>query len=310
LDLAQAGLIVALGAIVFAVIIRNVHRAVGSEEGRDTIIGWLESARWWQRYHDKLRDALDWLDRTIDPPPFAQNAETGRRWLGIKSLGFCITVSMLYSVAALLIGWVAVGPSALGDLVLLGKFPWMPAWLPDGLDWLPRLLAALLLGCLAGFFSWYARALERWGRRVETWLGKRFHRQEWLRTSVFIEAVAGIVSGAVLFVPILAGMLAVTVTGFTTPTEFSVIFIFLGSAGIVAIAVASAGITAAIVIPVAIIIIVRPGAEILLPLMLFFVVLPCFNGVLDWVSLSVSRWFGRGIVADESDPVFLDTELS
>lgn len=296
MDLALVGLIVAVAAIVFAVIIPNVHRAVGSEEGRDTIIGWLESDRWWERYHDTLRDALGWLDRNIDPPPFAPNAKTGRRWVGIKSLGFCITLSMMYSVAALLMGWVAAGPNTLGDLVLLREFPWAPAWLPDGLDWLPRLLAALLLGCLAASFCWYARAVERWSTRVETWLGKRFHRQEWRRTSAFIEAVSGIVSGAVLLFPILAGYLAASVTGVAISAEVAVISIVVAGAAIAAISVTSAGITAAIAI--LLVFTVTPGAEVLFPFMLFFVVLPCFNGVLDWVSLSVSRWFGRGIIAE------------
>jgi hypothetical protein len=31
---------------------------------------------------------------------------------------------------------------------------------------------------------------------------------------------------------------------------------------------------------------------------LFFFALPFLNGVLDWISLSVSRWFGRAIIAD------------
>ena len=95
MDLAQPGSIVAVAAIVFGVIGLWAHRAVGSPKGRDTIIRWLESGRWWQRYHDTLRDALDWLDRTIDPPAFAPNAKTARRSVGIKSLGVCLTLSMV-----------------------------------------------------------------------------------------------------------------------------------------------------------------------------------------------------------------------
>ena len=36
----------------------------------------------------------------------------------------------------------------------------------------------------------------------------------------------------------------------------------------------------------------------ILVLLLFWVYLPILNGILDWISLSVSRWFGRGIIAE------------
>ncbi len=33
--------------------------------------------------------------------------------------------------------------------------------------------------------------------------------------------------------------------------------------------------------------------------LIFWLILPFFNGMLDWISLSVSRWFGQGIVAHD-----------
>lgn len=307
MDLALVGLIVAVAAIVFAVIIPNVHRAVGSEDGRDTIIRWLESGRWWQRYHDKLRDALDWLDRMIDPPPFAPKAGTSRRSVGIKSLGVCIALPMIYSVAALLIGWVGGGPTALGDFVLLGEMTWAQAWLPNWLDWLPRLLVALLLGCLAASFYCFGRAVWRWNRRVLAWLTVRFDRQDRPLTSIFVAAVvsfagiavAAVVGGAVASVVAGAGGVAVgiagvlvvviamtedpgkTVTAGTRVAEN--VSVILAVMVLVAVAFAITGIGSVVVI--------------LSPL-LFFLVLPCCNGILDWISLSVSRWFGRGILAE------------
>ena len=42
---------------------------------------------------------------------------------------------------------------------------------------------------------------------------------------------------------------------------------------------------------------------------MFLVALPWLNGLLDWVSLSVSRWLGRGIVAEWDSPVRLAATL-
>lgn len=299
MDLPQPGSIVAVAAIVFGVIGLWAHRAVGSPKGRDTIIGWLESGRWWQRYHDKLREALDWLDRTIDPPPFAQKAETGRRWLGIKSFGVCITLSMIYSVVAFVIGWVAAGPSALGDIVLLGQIAWVPAWLPIGLEWLPRLLAGLSVACVGAFYYWYIWAILRWIPRLASWVTARLDRRERLRTFFF--AVAFVVGVAVA----LAIVVAVTEAVPGTP----------GAAVGVTLGVAIAGILAAIIavkrtrggIAAAGFLAFGVGCGVLasaIPvgraniLVLLFVALPFLNSVLDWISLNVTRWFGRGIVAE------------
>jgi hypothetical protein len=35
---------------------------------------------------------------------------------------------------------------------------------------------------------------------------------------------------------------------------------------------------------------------------LFLMILPIFNGLMDWISLSVSRWFGRAIVPERRSP--------
>ena len=307
MDLAQPGSIVAVAAIVFAVIGLWAHRAVGSPKSRDTIIGWLESRRWWQRYHDKLRDALYWLDRTIDPPPFAPNAKTGRRWVGIKSLGVCLTLLIIYSVAALLIGWVVAGPSALGDLVLLGEFPWTPAWLPDGLDWLPRLLAVLLLGCIVASLYWYVPAVWRWTSRVSPWLTVRFDQPERPRTSLFVKAVVGAAAGAVV-APVAAVVAAVATVAAGLAGAIGMTAIVLVVASVAQIE-AGIGVLGAVlfgaVVGAGAVVGVLGAAEagtgtdvLILSYLLFFFVLPFFNGVLDWISLSVSRWFGRGIVAE------------
>jgi hypothetical protein len=39
--------------------------------------------------------------------------------------------------------------------------------------------------------------------------------------------------------------------------------------------------------------------------MLFLLALPWLNGLLDWISLSASRWFGRAIVAERDSPASL-----
>lgn len=319
MDLALVGLIVAAAAIVFAVVIPNVHRAVGSPKGRDTIIGWLESGRWWQRYHDTLRGALDWLDRTIDPPPFAPNAKTGRRSLGIESLGVCIALSLIYSVAALLIGWLGGGPIALGDFVLLGEMTWAQAWLPDWLDWLPRLLVVLLLGCLLASFYWFGRAVWRWNRRVPTWLTVRFDRQERPRTFFFLTAVLRVATVATAIAIPFSIVMAIAVGLPVVAAEFT--DSTLGLAGVIVlvmivglddtVTVFTRVAVAAVVVPIVLVLVnftvtitgarTGTGTESLaidLSFLLFLLVLPWCNGVMDWISLSVSRWFGRGIVAE------------
>lgn len=319
MDLALANLIVAVAAIVFAVIGAWAHRAVGSERSRDKLIRQLESGRWWQRYHDKLRDALDWLDRNIDPPPFARNAETGRRSLGIESLGVCITLSVLYSVAALLIGWVGGGPIALGDFVLLGEMTWAQAWLPDWLDWLPRLLAVLLLGCLVASYYWFGLAVWRWNRRVATWLTVRFDRQERPRTFFFVTAALRVATVATtiaipvsIVMAIVVGLpvLAAGVTGSTLGLAGVIVFVVtvgLDDTVTVITRVAVAAVAAPIALLLVNFAVTITGAQtgtgtesvaVDLSFLLFLLVLPWFNGVMDWISLSVSRWFGRGIVAE------------
>jgi hypothetical protein len=44
------------------------------------------------------------------------------------------------------------------------------------------------------------------------------------------------------------------------------------------------------------------GGEARLIALLFWLVMPYINGLLDWISLSVSRWFGRAILAERDSP--------
>lgn len=309
MDLGLLGSIVAVAAPVLTVIGLWAHRAVGSEDGRATIIRWLESGRWWQRYHDTLRDALGWLDRTIDPPPFSRKTGTGHRWLGIKSLGVCLTVSMIYSLAALLIGWVASGPSDFGHIVLLGQLGWAPPWLPGGLEWLPRLLAALLFGCFGAFSYWFFPAFLGWVLRFTVWLAAYFDSDE--RRTVFsviftlvitipifltvtvgitvaLVAVAFVVTGAAavataMTIPVIGMVATAAIIGANRPVILAILGAMLGVVGAAAIGAAA---------------VVGHDASYMFPHLLLILVLPCFNGVLDWISLNVSRWFGRGILAE------------
>ena len=60
----------------------------------------------------------------------------------MRSLGVCFALSLAYSFASFLAGWVAGAQGVLGQVTLLDQPSWAPV---DWPTWLPGLIVALLL---------------------------------------------------------------------------------------------------------------------------------------------------------------------
>ena len=123
---------IGLLAIVLGLFAAHFHSAVRDDAPRARLIEKLTAKRGRDLYHDYLRGALGWLDRTIDPPPLARGNPHGRRVLGMKSLGVCISLSLAYSFASFLAGWVAGAQGVLGQVIFTPDPYWAPAVWPSG----------------------------------------------------------------------------------------------------------------------------------------------------------------------------------
>ncbi len=175
-QIALWGLMAAVAAIVFSLIIGWALYAVTHANSRETLARWLESGAWRDRYHASLAKALTWLDATIGPAPLTRSANAGSRTLGLQSLWVCIALSMAYSLLASLIGWTAGAPGSLGGIKLFEVPTWLPANLPA---WLQRSLsvviavggAALVFLSLRTYDIWLSRRADARSRRGRQRLG-------------------------------------------------------------------------------------------------------------------------------------------
>jgi hypothetical protein len=318
------GLALAIFGICIRIIGPHFQSAMRDDAARARLIEKLTSRRIRDLYHDYLGSTLDWLDRTISPPPFGRGNPRGRRAFGIKSLNLCVFLSIAYSFASFLIGWVAGSQGVFGQVTFLEDPYWAPAAWPS---WLPRGIVALVFLAPAIFWWWWFRKLPGWSEPSGSWVWSRFDS---LGRRVFgsagdtvldflgnfgagagagavagavalagagAGALAGALAGAGALVGALAGALAVAVAGALAGA------LALGRAVAVAVAVAGAGALAGAG--------VRLGADPKpgLVMIMFLVALPWLNGLLDWISLSVSRWLGRGIVAEWDSPLRLAITL-
>lgn len=178
--------------------------------------------------------------------------------------------------------------------------PDVPAW-----AWEPERLSRLFRALLVigiGVFVWsYVTAMRRWAGslhgRLRGSLGP-----PWRRVLAVVGAtvyyVGGVAVGVVVFFlvtaigsvhedAILAGSLVVIVA--------SVVVVIFPKPGAAVFAVAVAvGPTVTVAW--------RTADVTNIIRILFLFVLPWLNGLLDWISLSVSRWFGRAIVAERDSP--------
>lgn len=112
--LALAGLFVAVLGVVLGLLAAHFHSVVRDDAARARLVEKLTGKRARDLYHDYLRGALDWLDRTIDLPPFGCGNLHRRRAFGIRSLNLCVFLSIAYSFASFLIGWVAGSQGVFG----------------------------------------------------------------------------------------------------------------------------------------------------------------------------------------------------
>jgi hypothetical protein len=278
------------------------HWAVVNAAPRRKWIERLRTPRWRDSYHDLLRSALDGLDQRIGPPPLAREHPHGRRVFGATSLGVCIILSLAYTIASWLVGWVAGAPAALGRVTLNAH--WLLSWAPD---WLLR-LAIIFVFALAGILyflfivlagSWYG------GDRVRHARGYFVAVAVALLIAISIAAVvAG--AGAVAVQLALAGTGDVAVVAarsfaisfsLTFSLNFTLTFAVVKIGPLVgagAVGIASA-VGAALLFE-------GDASQYALIWLLFLLALPWLNGFLDWISLSASRWFGRGIVAERDSP--------
>lgn len=126
--------------------------------------------------------------------------------VGIRSLGWCITLSLVYSVGSYLAAGVTGTPGAFGQVTLM-DVRWSPAWAPS---WLPRLLVAAVIAGLGVFSFWYYSS--GWIHRFPEWMVERL---DWgregaaLATATFVAFC--VVPGGLLAVAV---VVAVVVAGF------------------------------------------------------------------------------------------------
>ena len=301
-------LIATVVGLPLALIGAHFHAALRKNDARARIIERLTSTRRRDFYHDCLRTGLTWLDEKIDPPPFARANPNQRRIWGTKSLSVCIALSLGYSALAYLAGWVAGGPAALGQLALIEPLRWAPAWAPD---WLPRALLTVAVVILGAYLLYRMPTAIRWAERATDQLADRLNLQHRFRLKSVGAAIAEILAGGAIAALFLVAALSFSKRiGGTLSTS---LVLGLGTA-----AALYAGIrrpSLSLIIPGAGILIgagtiwgVASGVlskDFGLTQLLFLFLLPCLNGGLDWASLSLTRWFGRAIVAERNTPASL-----
>lgn len=314
-----ASLIATVVGIPLALIGAHFHSAVRKGDARARIIQRLSRTRWRDLYHALLLGVLNWLDQKIDAPPFARSNSHGRRSWGVEALGVCISLSLAYSISSYLAGWVAGGPSTLGQLTLMQR--WSIAGRPE---WVGRLLFLFAMFALCAFYWWYVTAADRWSERTADRLTERLGwrgRHGWRAAGAkaFHASVDAGARAAALGLAVVIGIVVVTaivLLGSVEGAEAPALALGLGvaiiSAAAVALVIAGAQAAVAVAGPLVgaitgAIIGASAGAlagaaDVRLPWFLFMFALPYLNGLLDWVSLSVSRWFGRGIVTASASP--------
>jgi len=118
-------------AIAVASIGPHFHSVVRNPEARAVLVRRLSTTSARDSDHDYLRWGLRWLDDRIGPPPFGRHDPDGPRVGGLISLGWCITLLLVYSIGSYLIGWVTSTPGAFGQVTLM-DVRWSPVWVRTG----------------------------------------------------------------------------------------------------------------------------------------------------------------------------------
>jgi hypothetical protein len=248
--------------------------AIRSPEGRaDQLRDYKErlDLKRWRRFRSALKRLLDGIDRF-----FGYRRPGGPTSLFFRPWARCLSLALVYPVAFFLIAYVAARKGDMAGVPLLdGK---------AGLEW--RLGLLVWLAIVYGFFfvayrrDWFEKFTNRLGNRL---FGKRGPS----RSGRVIREV--IYYLAVVFAGVGAVAIAVTFAG------------AVAGAGAVAIAVIGAGVFAVAVAGVGgtIIFLFSFGDFGSLPSLAwvaFFFFFPFANSLLDWASLSATRWLmGRWV---------------
>lgn len=295
------GLFAAVVGLPLGLIGAHFHSAVRNSEARAALVQRLTSTRRRDAYHDYLRAALDWLDEKIGPPPFASANPSDRSSWGMKSLSICFALSFGYSVLAYLAGWTAGGPDGLGQVALIEPIRWAPTWVPE---WLPRALLAVIIVCVGAYLLWRAPIAMRWAMQSTDRLTERLGWHKRLMLRYIVRGATEILAGGLMI-----GLFFIT--ALTVSERVGGTFSISLMLGLGMIAASYGGVqnislylgisVAAIVLTFGTIWGLISGEltkELALTILIFWLLLPCLNGGLDWTSLSVSRWFGRAIIAE------------
>jgi hypothetical protein len=251
----------------------------------------------------------------------------------LRALGVCITISVVYSIVFFIASWAAGGPGAVGRAVLLPRLlgSQQVFW---GLMLLVWVLGLSLLFLFSKCVDRALEGVLR--RGLEAWLGegaesvaRRWYRIAGATTAASIVLAAIVYAWAAEALAV-ALAFALTVTLALATTGIAVAFALAAAAAAAAAAAIAVGVAGAVAgawaVAVAVgvaMLVARAGAggaaepgalyAILIggmvlvfggrtasnasvPLLLFFVILPIANALLDWPSWWVSRRLGQDLL--------------
>lgn len=337
--IALSGLLAAVAGIAFGLVADWVRRAItDAKKGRPTLIKFLEEGPWHDRYRGWLFAALGWLDRRL-----------GTVW-SIRSFFVCASLSLIYSLAGAMYGWAAGAPSTMGQVELLPHIVWLQDWLPDPLTRLVTASGCSAIGLIFLMAARrFAPAQESFSKlvnfhRAEGEFGRLIGILIEYVAFFLLGSLFGIIGGALgaaIVVTVLAalnvmrmiaaayrvayalpGVLAFS--GTFTDTTSVIIASILSAFASLAFVKASDSETKLHVVTIlgaisfsiaAWLFLIWFGSYIgddrnSLQLLLFLIVLPYANGLLDWISRSVSRLFGKAIIDTKSGRIALFRTLT
>jgi len=255
-------------------------------ESRREILDELKAPDFKQAYERRLERGLGWLDRHFGEGRFA--------WRG---LGLCFLIALVYALVFFMIGWGAGGPGTIGRTRLLDSLdpPWMQALWAAGL---------VLVWSLTGLVAFKSDAIDE---AAVPWLSGRLPRFLARRAALIFRVGGGLAAGLIFYWALLgaSGSFALAFAlAFALTVVLAVRFsVAVTVAFAVAVAFALAAVFAGFFTGSGF------GHEGTVTLILFVLLLPAANSVLDYVSLNISRALGWRIVEKRKGPVILRHSL-